>query len=226
MERNILEKKLKYIDLHTHKQYQDPEVVCLYSLLPKEASRVVLNNYFTIGCHPWYADNYPVYRDVILQYSKNDRCLAIGEIGMDRTKGELLVQQKIFEAQLQLAQELNKPVIIHCVRAYDVLLSIRKSFPGQRWIIHGFNGNEVLARQLLDKEIYLSIGTALLNSKSKIAKCLHNLPLNYIFLETDVSNIHIKDVYFAAARLTGKSKDELQLQIMQNFKTVFHVALV
>ncbi len=211
----------RFIDFHTHKAYDDKDVVWVRSLLLKD--QVLVKNYFTIGCHPWYIDNYNDYEAILRKYCQLEKCLGIGEIGLDRSTGNLLDQEKAFGAQLDLAKEFKKPVVIHCVRAYDLLLKYRKSYPSQTWIVHGFNGNLELARQLIDKGIYLSIGPALLNPQSKISKSFAQLPLGYVFLETDDIDFHIKGIYFAAAGVRNIPLHELQKIIIQNFKQVFDV---
>ena len=211
----------KFIDFHTHKAYNDKNILFVRSLLLKDQGLV--KDYFTIGCHPWYIDSYVVYGSSLRKYCQMDNCLAIGEIGLDRSKGNLSEQERVFKAQLDLAKEFKKTVVIHCVRAYDLLLKYRKLYPSQIWIVHGFNGTLELARQLIEKQILLSIGPALLNTKSKISKTFAHLPLDYIFLETDDTDFHIKDIYFAAAEAKKIPVQELEKIIRQNFKRVFDV---
>ena len=214
----------KFIDFHTHKNYSDNDVLYIRSLLLKETPDYNLNYFFTIGCHPWYADKYNTYKDKLLSLCQiNTNCLAVGEIGIDRTHGNLSLQEDVFIDQLNLAEKFNKPVVIHCVRAYDMLLKIRKKFSSQTWIVHGFNGNVELAKQLINHRIFISIGKSILIKNSKVRKSFKSLPLDFIFLETDVAQIHIKDVYFAASEILEISVEELQGIIIQNFKQVFNV---
>ncbi len=215
----------KFIDFHTHKTYDDSQVVFVRSLMLKEAEHTKRDFYHTVGCHPWEAGNFAFYEEKLKKYCKSPMCLAIGEIGLDRARGDLAIQEKVFRAQLDLAQSLKLPVVIHCVRAYDVLLYWRKAYPEQKWILHGFSGGLGLAKQLINNNIYLSIGTGLLNTKSKISRDLGKLPLDYIFLETDTAEIHIKDIYFAAAQILKIEVEQLKDQIAQNFKHVFNVTM-
>ncbi len=71
-------------------------------------------------------------------------------------------QEEILEVQVRLAEELCKPLIIHCVKAYSELIAVRKRTKSSvAWIVHGYNNNERILRQLLDHGFYISVGAAL-----------------------------------------------------------------
>lgn len=224
MVRNSSEKESKYIDIHTHKYYNDNNIFFIYNKLLKELEDKEFTKvkYFSVGCHPWFADNYFKYKNLISQNCQLTECIAIGEIGLDRTKGEFSLQEKVFEEQLNLAHNFKKTVIIHSVRAYDRLLYFYKKYNSVKWIIHGYNGSFEQAQQLINKGIYLSIGTDILYSNRKITKVLPLLPLDFIFFETDTLNVNIKDIYKKAAELLKIDLQKLKNQIQQNFKTVFY----
>ena len=92
-----------------------------------------------------------------------EKVIAIGECGLDRRSPICMkTQEEILDVQVGLAEELRKPLIIHCVKAYSELIAVKKrtgsSVP---WIIHGYNNNEQILRQLLDHGFYISVGAAL-----------------------------------------------------------------
>ena len=69
------------------------------------------------------------------------------------------MQEQLFPLHVRLSEAYGKPLILHCVRAFDRLLALRKHYcPTQRWVIHGFRGRPALARQLLQADFDLSFG--------------------------------------------------------------------
>ncbi len=217
----------KYFDIHTHKIYSDQDVLFIRSyLIGTEA--INAEYYFSVGCHPWYADNFSEDVFTLLQNAcDNDNCLAIGEIGLDKLKGAPLeIQEEVFIKQVRFAQSLNKPVIIHSVRAYNEILRLRKVYFSLPWIIHGFYGSKESAKQLINKGIYLSIGSKLLREKSRLREVLHYVPMNYIFFETDIWENSVKDIYFAAAEILSIDIEVLQQRIKDNFNKVFNINVV
>jgi TatD DNase family protein len=90
------------------------------------------------------------------------------------------VQTNIFLHHVELSERLEKPLTIHCVRAFDRMLMLRKQLrPTQPWVIHGFRGKPELAQQLLAAGFDLSFGT-LFNAES-----FNLCPPERRFTETD-----------------------------------------
>lgn len=116
--------------------------------------------FYSIGIHPWDTPAAPeTLRELERTAGHDTRVVAIGECGLDRLRGASIAgQEAIFEAQIAIAERLDLPLIIHCVRAQDILLRIRRLHPGGHWILHGFRGGEQSARQLLKAGIDLSFG--------------------------------------------------------------------
>ncbi len=226
MVRNILGIMPKLIDFHTHNTYTEGDVVFIRSLLLRQVGKESVDYYFyTVGCHPWYVEEYQTYKTLLVNHCSKPNCLAIGEIGLDRTRGDFALEQEVFRDQLDLAKKLKKSVVIHCVRACDRLLYFRKFYPSQTWIVHGFNGSLEQAMQLIGKGIFLSIGASILRGQSRVYKALSKIPLDYVFFETDESDFHIKDIYFAAANLLNMRVEKLQNIVTENFKKIFNVAV-
>ena len=126
----------------------------------------------------------------------------IGECGLDRccdTPWQL--QLEAFEWQIVLAERLRKPLVVHCVRAFNDLLALRKRYSATPWVVHGFTGSAELYGQMLDHGIEASFGAAILDPRrKKVRDTLASAnPLN-IFLETDDSGANIAEVYASAAR--------------------------
>ena len=128
----------------------------------------------------------------------------------------------MFIKQIELSEQFNKTLIIHAVKSYSDIISIRKETKAKNnWIIHGFQGSEQSAEQLLKHGIYLSLGDVLFKNEIKAKRLLQTIPLEKLFLETDVAERNISDVYEKAVLLSGVEMDELRNEIFNNFVKIF-----
>lgn len=203
-----------FINLHTHKTGNGMAIVNQY---PDVFNA---DGFFSIGIHPWRidVDKTDEQLDFIKSKSADANCLAIGECGLDKKIGTALeIQQKIFERQIDLAENIGKPLIIHCVSAYDEVIRSLKDFPNPV-IIHGFSKNAQVAKRLTEAGFYLSFGKWLIQNP-ELASVFSTVPMDRIFLETDSSDFTIESIYEKASVVYPM--EELQQQIQQNFKQVF-----
>ena len=217
---------MDFFNLHTHTSVNQANVVALVNQYTQEFNAAI--PYYSIGIHPWYIVEHSVEADleIIESKLKEPNCLAIGECGLDkRISIPMELQEKVFEKQLLLAQKFNKPVVVHCVAAFqEVIETKRRLNVSVPMIIHGFSKNEQVAKQLLDYGFYLSFGKYLLQSRSlgtSLESVFKNVPDNRIFLETDTVNEGIESVYDLAASIKGIPILEMQEIINSNFKSVF-----
>ena len=160
----------------------------------------------------------------ILRFSDSQILKAIGECGLDRAcDSDFELQREVFIKQIELSEQYYKPLIIHAVRSYPDIISIRKETKSnQPWIIHGFNGNEHSAEQLLRHDgIYLSLGDVLFKNEKRAERLLDIIPLDRLFLETDVAERSIVEVYEKASLLSGVATDILRKDIFDNFVKIF-----
>ena len=140
-------------------------------------------------------------------------------------------QNPYFQKQLVLAEKYQKPVVIHCVAAFHEVIEIKKKLNiSVPMIIHGFSKNEQVAKSLLDNGFYLSFGKYLLRSRpetsgfgTELKDVFLNIPNDRFFLETDTIEESIEEVYALAAKYKNIEIEELQKQIMSNYKDVFKV---
>jgi len=215
-----------YVDIHCHNAngIQTLEVLSIDTL---DFDPTTTNNrFYSLGLHPWYIDRQDIQTALkkIASCDGDSKLLAIGECGLDKTiTTPLSLQTEVFNAQIKLAEQLGKPLIIHCVRAYNELIQLKKSGNSTEigWIIHGFNANPALADQLIKHGFYLSFGAALLNPCSRAGQALLETPQNRLFLETDTAELAIDAIYAAAAKMLGVDVATLRQQILDNFKRVF-----
>jgi TatD DNase family protein len=149
--------------------------------------------------------------------------LAIGEAGFDKLRGPSVeLQRKVFEKQVSIAEDHKKPIIIHCVRAWDELLASHKKLkPVTPWLIHGFRGKKELARQLLSKGMYLSFWFDFV-IRPESAGLLRSLPVSRFFLETDGADIDIREIYRKVATDLDLTIDELKAVLSNNFNLFFN----
>lgn len=232
---------MKYFDVHTHIPDESGEVKSVLNLFPEDE---LTGEMFSVGVHPWFTNKLDVERQLKLlrQKAVSENCVAIGECGLDRpafcrsgdgssedavTRG-FEFQSELFKKQVGIANLADKPLLIHCVRAFPELLHIRKSIPHSTpWIIHGFRGSKEIADSLIKEEIYMSFGKSISDtapSNRKIQELFRKLPDSVILLETDnvdEPTLDIRDVYRAASKIRGISISDLQEIIQSNIKRIF-----
>lgn len=213
---------MDYYDIHTHHSYCNHDTVAIYNSplferIPQYAE--FPNLYFSAGIHPWHISEARSNMKAELQWLEeelktNKYIRAVGECGLDKlvlTNVDLDKQIEIFQKQILLSEKYEKPIIIHCVKAYQELIQIyKKNRPNQPWIMHGFRGNPILAQQLCSFGFYLSFGF-LYNEDTPRA-----VPANKILLETDEANCNIDIVYKKIALSLNMSLNDLKGNIRQN----------
>jgi TatD DNase family protein len=208
-------------NLHTHSASGSPDVFEIVNSYPDEAIDVP---YFSTGIHPWYIDEDKVeeHLAIIEQRLQLDNCLAVGECGLDkRIEIPFNVQVKVFERQLLLAKQYQKPVILHLVAAFQELIQIKNMLqPGVPMIVHGYSKNAQQANQLLDNGFYLSFGKYLLRNP-ELSEVFAGVPKDRFFLETDTIEEGIADVYAKAALARNVDMEELKNNVAENFKNIF-----
>jgi TatD DNase family protein len=214
-----------YIDIHRHSSDKGKADLVLRNLFHTELDQLTLTPCCSAGLHPWHVTIQSLDKDIELleNAASSPTILAIGETGIDKAiEVDITIQRIAFSRQIEIARLVNKPMIIHCVRAYDELLSFRKNSHHQKsWIFHWFNAAPQTAFDLIHKDCYLSFGHMLFKEESKAFKSFLKIPLDRIFLETDDAGVTITEVYERAAHLKGISLVQLQRQIKANFATCF-----
>jgi TatD DNase family protein len=213
---------VKYINLHTHQFTNRPDVLEVVNQYPQEFNPEI--PYYSLGIHPWHIleERIDIYLQIIESKVNLQSCLAVGECGLDkRIEIPFDLQMSVLEKQLLLAEKHQKPVIIHCVAAFQELIAIKKRLNIQiPMVIHGFSKSSETAQQLLNNGFYLSFGKYLLRNP-ELEQVFIGVPNDRIFLETDTVAEDITAVYDLAAKYLNCQTVELQEQIVKNFKTVF-----
>lgn len=212
---------MTFFDAHTHKISSDGNVFSILNTYPNSTD---FSQPFSIGMHPWFINKEKLESELVVVEEKLqfENCFAIGECGLDKfVKTDFELQKTVFKQQIILSEKYRKPVIIHCVKAFQEIIELRKSLkPNQIWILHGFNKNGQVASSLLKNGFVLSVGAAIINNK-KLQEVILSISLDDILLETDDSEIRIQEIYQKIADIKNIEVEELQTKIAQNFKRIF-----
>lgn len=210
-----------FINIHTHSPVEDGSVFILNLKWNQDDDSSTLQSH---GIHPWDCNNISLDKalEELGYLCSKDKIVAIGEIGIDRAvKIPLELQILVFEKQLALTERFQLPVIIHCVRAWNDVLMIRKKGKYTTpWIFHGYNGNLQTARQIINSGCFLSFGKALLMN-IKLQETFKALPLSAVFFETDDADIKIEEIYEKAGELYDICTEDLKNHIVENFNRIF-----
>ncbi len=193
--------------------------------------------YGALGFHPEVTDRY-VESD--LEYIRNnitDKIIAIGEIGLDYyyTKENMDKQKDLFIKQLNIAVDVNKPVIIHSREATSDVLSILKTYP-LKGIIHSFSGSYETAMEYIKLGYLIGISGVITFKNCNLKDVVEKLPLEHIVIETDApyltpvpnrgkQNIPGYSSYTAkfVADIKGVTYNELVEITNSNIKRIFDI---
>lgn len=155
------------------------------------------------GIHPEEIDGLPDnYIDVLREMATNEKCVAIGEIGLDYywRQDNKEKQKEVFEKQIILAKELNLPIIVHDREAHGDTLEILKRHKPQG-VLHCFSGSTEMAKEILRLGMFIGLGGALtFKNAKKPLEVAEALPLDRLLLETDCP-------YMAPVPMRGKRND-------------------
>jgi len=182
---------------------------------------------------------------------KNPKTVAVGEIGLDYYDGiseeEKNKQKQIFLEQIELAQQINKPICIHCRKAYNDLIELLTMFsfgcahcphscsPGLRGVVHCFVGRWSQAEKLIDMGFYISFNGLITYARS-YDKVIEKLPLDKIVLETDApyltpelhreernEPVYVKYIAEKIAEIKGVEFKKVAEQTTKNARELFGI---
>ena len=196
--------------------------------------------YMAIGVHP---SEYKTFSEntekKMYEFSKRKKVIAIGEIGLDYhneedTKKE---QQLLFNKQLEIAQEVQLPVIIHDREAHEDCFNIIQNYKLKDVIFHCFSGNTQFAKKCIEKGYYIAIGGIVtFKNASELKEVAKIVPLNKLLLETDAPYLapvpfrgklntpsYLKYIAQAISDLKGLNVEEIKNATTINAKMVFGI---
>ena len=208
---------MDFFNIHTHiAKHPESEI---FSTDVHLFSSVSKSKFLSVGIHPWYLTDHDVENqlEILRKAIENKQVVTIGECGFDKLKGPSMeLQTSVFIEEITLAEEQGLPMVIHCVKAYNELIQIKKStHPQQPWIIHGFRGKEALAKECIQHGFYLSFGPYFQEDALRV------VPIEKLFIETDESELSIEEIYLRIAHARGMELKELTESIKKNVERVF-----
>lgn len=215
---------MELYDIHTHQIFlednDDPYHSCILDVYPLEfevAKESYRRHSFSCGIHPWYAEDSEDQLVFLAEIASDLRIVAIGETGLDKLKGPSYdVQIPVFKKHIELSEKLGKPVIIHCVKAWEELIRVRKeTCPTQPWIIHGYRGKPELTKRLVKEGLLFSFGEDI-NVES-----MPCIPFEAMFCETDEDEMDIRGVYAQAAHALDMELEIFADIVAENVHRVF-----
>jgi TatD DNase family protein len=183
-------------------------------------------------------------KEKYLELAKNDKVVAIGEVGLDywykpkgTAKKELFKQKQkeVFIQNIEIAKELNLPLIIHCRVANEDLWDIIKDIE-IKGVLHCFTGSAEDLERYLSKGLYIGLNGLIFNLNSE--EVIKEIPLDRILVETDCpyltppffkeqrnEPLFIKEVVKEVARIKGLSFKEVEERTTLNSKKLFNLNL-
>lgn len=221
---------IPFIDIHTHKPADDDGVVTVRNLSPGDAiPSFAGKNFYSIGLHPWKIGSEKEDNERMLMMEdalEFDHVIFVGECGLDKMAetgfGE---QMRAFNAQAFMAEEYQKPLIIHCVKAWNEVVELhKKNKPSVPWIFHGYNGSVELTRQLSDRNFLFSFGQMLFRETAKAMDSFKILPLEKIFFETDEYEENIEIIFQKGAALKDIPVEDIKVAVWENFNRIENVS--
>lgn len=206
--------EIPFVNIHTHREVEDG-VMAIKNVLPSYATNHSLH--ISVGVHPWFISAERIDQDIkwVRLWAEKAEVLAIGECGLDRkcsTPWE--IQKRVFIEHLDMATEVNKPLIIHCVRAQQEVLRELKQVKVP-FLFHGFNRGIEMAMEIINEGGYIGLSSAILN-KLEAVHWVREIPLNKVLLETDDLSISIQEVYRQFANVVDVELEELKWKLYQN----------
>lgn len=212
----------------------------------REASRLSREYdyiYAAVGSHPDAADE--VDEAVLEEYRKlcklNPKIKAIGEIGLDYHYEDIPreIQQRAFRMQLELARELDLPVIVHEREAHEDGLKIIAEFPEVTGVFHCYSGSTEMAKLLVERGWYIGFtGVLTFKNARKAVEVAQSIPMERIVLETDCPYMSpepfrgrrndpgkLYRMAEALASLRGLSREEIEAATLENGKRLYRIQL-
>ena len=169
------------LDIHTH-HHPSKLGEAIVQLTP-ESFQPQEGHFYSVGLHPWgISANWRTQMAGLLVKALHPQVVMIGEAGIDKKRGAASIDEQIeiFREHVRLSELVRKPLIVHCVKGVDEVLSVRKELRASLpWVIHGFRGGVEQWEQLSRAGIFVSIGG------KYDPDLVRELPLSQLLIESD-----------------------------------------
>jgi len=254
--------QMTFIDSHAHynnKQF-NPDRSNLLKALPEKGVELIINVgydlpssrasiklaeeyphvYASVGVHPHDAKSLTDKGlEILKNLCKHEKVIALGETGLDfyHNFSPADVQRKWFAHQLELAHEIDMPVIIHSRDANDEVFAIIEKSSVRQGVIHSFSGDATLAAAYVEMGFYIGIsGVVTFDKATTLKQAVATIPLERILMETDAPYLtpvpyrgkrnespYLVYVAREIAEIKGTSPEEVCRQTSENVKKLFKI---
>ncbi len=192
--------------------------------------------YASVGYHPHDAQTMDL--DLLRELADNKKVVAIGEIGLDYFKNYCPreEQEMAFSAQVELAVELDKPIIVHCRDAYKDCYRLLKKYSPKNVLFHCYSGNYEYANLIFDNDWSIALGGAITFNKDVQEELIRQMPANKFMVETDCpfltphpnrgkrnSPLNLPYVIQKIASIRGESAEKIAKLTYQNACNFFQI---
>ncbi len=196
--------------------------------------------YFAAGWHPeeWESATDEAFEEM-RQIAKHEKCVAIGEIGLDYywDNTHKVEQKALFRRQIELALELDKPIIVHDREAHEDTIKILFDYPALCGVVHCYSGSAEMAKELLKRGWYLGFdGPITYKNARKNIEALEICPLDRFVIETDSPYLspvtmrgkrnnsgNLKYIVDKIAEVKGISHEEAARLSLENGKRLYNI---
>ena len=247
---------MKYIDIHCHlnsKHFDLDKNEVITRAREKEVGMIIVgfdyessekavkiaeeneNIWASIGLHPDEGKNEKFDFDKYKKLAMNEKVVAIGECGLDyyREGYDKGLQKEIFIKQIEIANQVNKPLMLHIRNAYEDALEILNKYSKVKGNVHFFAGNWEIAKKFLGLGFYLSF-TGVITFARDYDEVIKNIPLDMIMTETDSPYVtpisyrgqrnepaYVIEVAETIAKIKNENVDKVLLQLIDNARKLF-----
>lgn len=209
------------------------------SFFGKDLANSFPNVYFSAGIHPENADNEPDFSCWLPELLGHEKCVALGEIGLDYHYDEPSreIQRRCLDRQLDLALSLNKPVIIHDRDAHADCMEAVLSKKGLRTVFHSYSGSREMSHILQQNGVFISFsGVVTFKNAQKIKNSCLAVADEFLMVETDSpyltphpfrgqrnNSLLMEHTIAAIAELRGKSLEYIDSLTTENAKRFYRI---
>jgi len=207
----------------------------------KEIAHAHPNIFYAAGVHPYHAREYN--KEYLKSFLSDEKCIAVGECGMDffrlpqdeaEKEEEKKLQKECFIAQIKLANTYKKPLIVHIRDASDIAKQLLLQYAKVGGVLHCFNASEHLL-DLSDRGFYFGIGGVVtFKNAKKLVEILPKIPLEKVVVETDAPYLaphphrgkrnepsYIPLIVEKIAQIKDMKFSELKAQLRENTNQLF-----
>ena len=195
---------IRCLDIHTHHEAPQPLGIVSASF---NSFKPLEGQFYSLGIHPWDSGQLPSAAEwaEFENLAALPCVVAIGECGIDKLKGGPMFKQLlVMNRQIEISEKLQKPLIIHDVKAHDIIVGLKRDLrPSQNWLVHGLRAKPTVAKMLTDAGIWVSFG------EKFNPDTLKEMSGDMMLAETDESSLTIQEIISNLSSCLGRDITDL-----------------